>query len=284
MSVIDSHLHLWELGAGGYGWLDGITGPLHASFTAAAARAELDAAGVDGAILVQADDTADDTAFLLATADTNDWVMGVVGWVPIDDGARAAALLDRWADHPRFCGVRQLLHDDPRDGLLLTSDGRSLASMLAARGLPLDIPDGFPRLLADATALAASEDGLTVVIDHLGKPPASTEGFERWRAELAAAAALPNTVAKVSGLSTADRPFAAADARRAWEVALDAFGPHRLMLGGDWPITITSGGYVPVWSGLSELVDELSLAEQQSLRGGTAAAVYRLAPLGGHRA
>lgn len=275
MTSIDAHLHLWNRDRG-YRWLDAAPEVLRADFTVEQARAELDAAGVDRAVLVQADDTEADTAFLLDTGDAHPWIAGVVGWVPIDDAGRAEAMLDRLADRRSLRGVRQLLHDDPRDGLLLAPDGRRLAALLAARGLTLDIPNAYPRLLADATALARSVEGLTVVIDHLAKPPSDTGPFEAWSAELAAAAALPNTVAKVSGLCEAGRPFAASDARRAWEFALEHFGPDRLMLGGDWPVSVTSGGYAPVWRELTSLLDELSPDERGSLLGGTATRVYGL--------
>lgn len=280
MTVIDAHLHLWERDRG-YHWLDDAPEPLRADFTADRARAELDLAGVDTAILVQADDTEADTGFLLDTADAHDWIVGVVGWLPIDDAARAEEMLDHWSDRPVLHGVRQLLHDDPRDGQLSRPDARRLAALLAERGLALDVPNAFPRLLGDATALAASEPGLTVVIDHLAKPPADPDRFDVWSEQLAAVAALPNTVGKVSGLSEAGRRFSAADASRAWEVALERFGPDRLMLGGDWPITVTSGGYAPVWAALTELVDTLSPSERAMLRSGTATRVYRLDEPGG---
>lgn len=279
MPTIDAHLHLWNRD-GGYRWLDAAPESLRQDFTAEQARDELRAAGVDAAILVQADDTEADTEFLLATAVEHSWVAGVVGWVPIDDAVRAEALLDRWTDggsgRGSLRGVRQLLHDDPRDGLLLAPDGRRLATLLAGRGLALDVPNAFPRLLPDAIALARAEAGLTVVIDHLAKPPSDSESFDAWSAAMATAASLPNTVAKVSGLSTAGRPFAAADARRAWDTALEGFGPDRLMLGGDWPITVTSGGYGPVWRELTSLLEELSPTEQEALLGGTAVRTYGL--------
>ena len=61
-----------------------------------------------------------------------------------------------------------------------------------------------------------------------------------------------------------------------WEVALEAFGPSRLMYGSDWPMTVPSGGYESTWVVLSELAGELSAHEQQAVLSGTAASVYRI--------
>ena len=52
---------------------------LFRSFGADEARETLDAAGVRGAVLVQADDTVADTESMLAVAARNPWVFGVVG-------------------------------------------------------------------------------------------------------------------------------------------------------------------------------------------------------------
>ena len=41
------------------------------------------------------------------------------------------------------------------------------------------------------------------MIDHLGKPPIGREEMTTWQRELRSAAALPNVLAKLSGLNTA---------------------------------------------------------------------------------
>jgi L-fuconolactonase len=93
---------------------------------------------------------------------------------------------------------------------------------------------------------------------------------------LRAVAAHPNTTAKVSGLQVPGRRFTAAEVRPAWEVALELFGPGRLMWGSDWPMTVLVGGYGAAWEVMSSLVAELSEAEQAQILAGTAASVYGL--------
>jgi L-fuconolactonase len=57
------------------------------------------------------------------------------------------------------------------------------------------------------------------------------------------------------------------------DVALDAFGPERLIYGSDWPLNEMCAGPAAWW----RAVDELSPTEQQAIMGGTATAFYRLA-------
>lgn len=281
-AVIDSHLHVWDLTGGGYAWLGPDHGELHASFSPETAQQELGVAGVTAAVLVQADDSEADTRFLLDTADRFDIVAGVVGWVQLDDPMRARAQLDDYGKHEAFSGVRQLIHGDPREDLLDLPAVRRTLAMLAERGLPFDVPDAWPRHLPGLAELAADLPDLTVVVDHLGKPPRGGSDYDAWARALREVARRPNTVAKVSGLQVDGQPHTVEAVRPVWDVAVEAFGPSRLMYGSDWPMTVPSGGYQRTWAVLSQLAGELSAHEQAAVLAGTAASVYRIeAPVAG---
>jgi L-fuconolactonase len=274
--VIDAHLHLWDLQRSAYSWITPELGPLHTTITAERAEGELGAVGVERAVLVQAEDSVADTEFMLEVAAGRDWVAGVVGWVQLDDPAVAAAQLDRFAAEPAFRGVRHLVHDDPRDDFLALPAVRTSLGLLAERGLPFDVPDAWPRHLTATAELAGALPALTVVLDHLGKPPHGRPDFPAWREAFAAVAARPNTVAKVSGLQVRGEPFTVAGIRPAWESALELFGPDRLMWGSDWPMTLLTAGYAGTWEVMAELIGELTEKEQDKILEGTAQRVYRL--------
>lgn len=273
---LDAHLHLWDLRRGGYSWLTPDHGALYDSFTPEQARTEMDGCGVTGAILVQAEDSERDTEFLLAVAKRHEWVSGVVGWVQLDAPAVVQRQLDRWQRDRVFCGVRQLVHDDPRDDLLQRPEVRRSLAAVAQRGLVLDVPDAWPRHLLATAELAAALPDLPVVLDHLGKPPLDPDSWSRWRAQVAEVAARPNTTAKVSGLQMPGRRLGVDTLRRTWDAALELFGPTRLMWGSDWPMTLLADGYARTWAVLATLIGELSQDEQRLVLSGTAARVYRL--------
>jgi L-fuconolactonase len=48
------------------------------------------------------------------------------------------------------------------------------------------------------------------------------------------------------------------------------------MYGGDWPISVLSGGYDRVWGGLSELFNELPELDRDNILGRTATDFYRI--------
>lgn len=273
---LDAHLHLWELGEGRYSWLGPQHGQLNRTFSAQEARATLAASGVGGAIVVQADDTVADTEAMLENAARHDWIAGVVGWLPLEDPAAAAALLEHWQQHPKFCGVRTLIHDDPRPNVLELPAVRASLRLLENAGLAFDVPDAFPRHLGQAAGIARDFPGLTVVLDHLGKPPraGTAADMEDWERQLRALAAFPNAVAKVSGLHCDGAPYTADALHYVWDIALEAFGPGRLMYGGDWPVSLLGAPYAEVVGPVSELVGTLSSGEAAAVWNGTAERAY----------
>lgn len=276
--TIDAHLHLWDLDTGDYGWNTPALGAVHGSFGAAQARAALDSAGVAAAVLVQAGDTRGDTERMFAVAEQEPWVAGVVAWLPLADPSEAGRLLDEWSDRP-VVGIRQLLHDHPDPALLDAADVRRTIGLLGERGLPLDVPDAWPRLWP-ALARLAAESSTTLVLDHLGKPAPGSAGPE-WRAALAALAAHPHVVAKLSGFAAFLPPGepVTADAIAPFvDAALAAFGPDRLMFGGDWPISLSGGDYAAVTAAVRGALAGLSAAERDAVFDGTARRVYGLRP------
>lgn len=275
--VIDSHLHVWDRQVSDYSWLGPQHGELYDDFRAERALEVLAFAGVDAAVLVQADDSVADTRYLLGVADSFDFVAGVVGWIALDDPATAVRQLEEHAAHPKFRGVRQLTHIDPRADVLSLPAVRRTLTVLADAGLPFEVPDAWPRDLANVADLAADLPELVVVVDHLGKPPRGRAAdLGAWEADLRTVAERPNTVAKVSGLQQPGQPFTTDALRPVLDVALDAFGASRLMYGGDWPMTVTDGGYQRHWQVVRDLIGELSASEQAQLLGGTASTVYDL--------
>jgi L-fuconolactonase len=140
-------------------------------------------------------------------------------------------------------------------------------------GLVLELPVVWPRHLDDVPRLAQSLPRLTIVIDHLGKPPLDGD-LADWSAALARAAASPNVAAKISGLNTATaRPdWDATTLAPAVSVALDAFGRGRLVCGSDWPVALLNGDYERVWRETRALVDD-----DPQLLAANAARLYGLA-------
>ena len=136
----------------------------------------------------------------------------------------------------------------------------------------------FPRHFDDVAAVAKRFPALRIVVDHLGKPPIGTSALPRWAAMLRDVASHQNVMAKISGLNTtvAHADWSAADWSRPLEVALECFGPDRLMCGSDWPVALLNGDYARVWDATRTAVQMLAPGCAGALLGSNACRIYRL--------
>jgi L-fuconolactonase len=290
--VIDAHLHLWNTERLRYEWLQRPENAvINRTFGFADVRSRAAAAGVDRAVLVQADDSAADTEVMLEIAAAHPEVAGVVAWVPLDRPAEAAARLDELEKRPAFSGIRTLIHDQPDpDWLLRPEVGEGLA-LLEQRGIPFDVIAVLPRHLSHVPVLSERYPELRMVLDHLAHPPlgepgtgesgTGESGMGEWRALITAAARNPRVFAKVSGLYPPGSSWTADDLEEVVDFAFGLFGPDRLMFGSDWPVAELSGGYAKVRTELSRLFASLSPDGHLAVLGGTAARFYALRPASG---
>jgi L-fuconolactonase len=61
-----------------------------------------------------------------------------------------------------------------------------------------------------------------------------------------------------------------------FHLALDLFGPQRLMFGSDWPVCLLAGDYQAVHHLFTTAIHALSSSEQAALAGGNALRIYGL--------
>ncbi|MEV7794473.1 amidohydrolase family protein [Streptomyces sp. NPDC087512] len=282
--IIDAHHHVWDLGARPQPWIKGeALAPLARSFSAADLTAQARAAGVTGTVVVQTVCVPEETPELLALAAGSDLVAGVVGWTDLTapDVADTIAALRERPGGDRLVGIRHQVQEEPDPSWLLRPDVRRGLSAVAAAGLVYDLVV-TPGQLAAAADAAARLTGLTFVLDHLGKPPIATGELEPWGADLRRLAALPNTVAKLSGLVTEAAPgnWRTEDLRPCADIALDAFGPRRLMFGSDWPVCTLRADYTSVLGIADRLTESLGPGEKDAVFHRNALRVYGLTDFG----
>jgi L-fuconolactonase len=278
-AAVDGHLHIWNPSRLQLPWLRPEHGLLNSAYEPADVEPLLAPAGVGRAILVQAAHLHEDTDLMLEAAEANDWIAAVVGWLPLASPVDTAARLEELAGKPKLRGVRHLIfeeRDDPH-WILRPAVLESL-ELVAERGLVLDLPVIFPDHLADVTTLASALPDLTIVIDHLGKPPIDGPDFDQWARQFHAAARAPNVAAKISGLNTATtrRDWSAADLAPAISVAVEAFGADRLLCGSDWPVALLNGDYLRVWNETRRALDTVAPDDQERILTQTACRLYGL--------
>jgi L-fuconolactonase len=271
--MIDSHQHFWRYDPAEYDWIDESMRPLQRDFLPEDARAVMQPAGVEAAIAVQARQTESETHWLIELARQHPFIRGVVGWIDLqaDDADRR---LDGLRHHACIVGMRHVVQAEP-DGFLDRPAFRRGVSALERHGLIYDILI-YARQLGEATRFARAFPRQRFVLDHLGKPDVRGGRFEEWRTNLTALAELPHVWCKLSGLVTeADwRTWTPRQLRPYIDVALEAFGPSRVMFGSDWPVCGVAASYAQVLSVVRDAVADYSADEQAQMLGRTADEVY----------
>lgn len=275
MNTVDAHLHVWDPRQLRYPWLDdepNIGGPFLPD--------DLEPGVVDKQVFVQADcaDGLAEARWVASLAPGWPQLHGIVAHAPVETQG-LGAVLDQLEELEPLVGVRRLLQDEP---LEFVESAELLAGLreLAARGLPFDACIRHHQLAALVrTARAVPE--LTIVLDHLGKPPVpeglgSPAGAE-WARNLAALAAAPNVYAKLSGLAPESDPARslAQQVVPFLDVALETLGPERLMAGSDFPVSADTVHQLGYREWFELVAGTLAEDEREQVMGTTALSVYR---------
>ena len=131
--TIDAHIHFWRYDPAEYGWIDDSMAALRRDCLPDEARREMDHAGIDACVAVQARQTLDETRWLLALADAHPFIAGVVGWVDLqaDD---VYGQLEEFATHSKLVGIRHIVQSEAdEEGVWNHPAGEARSTMLEER-------------------------------------------------------------------------------------------------------------------------------------------------------
>ena len=273
---IDSHQHFWRYDAVRDAWITDSMAVLKRDFLPHDLGAELLANGIDASVAVQADQSENETKFLLELAEKNSRIGGVVGWVDLLS-SRVGERLEYFSHFSKLRGFRHIAQAEPDDRFLLRKEFVDGVAQLSTFGFSYDILI-YPRQLPAAIELVARLPEQRFVIDHCAKPEIKTGKITPWATRIREIAQNKNVYCKVSGLVTeADWKFwKAGDFKPYLDVVFDAFGTQRLMFGSDWPVCLFAGTYRQAKQLIEDYVQGFSLADSARVFGGNAARFYGL--------
>ncbi len=273
---IDSHHHFWNYDPIDYSWMNENMGVLKRDYGPADLKKEIDEAGIGGVVSVQASQSLGESDALLKYAAEDDFIKGVVGWFPLA-ADNVAELIAPYADNPLLKGVRHVVQDEPDDRFILDEDFNRGVSLLHELDLVYDILI-YERQLAPSIEFVDRHPDLAFVLDHVAKPRIRDAAMEPWATLMKQMAERPNVSCKLSGMATEGDWVNWTEGQLIpyMEVALEAFGPDRMMFGSDWPVALLAIDY-QLWVGMvRQFISTLSEDEQVAIEGGVATRVYGL--------
>jgi L-fuconolactonase len=273
---IDAHQHFWIYNPTEYGWIDDSMAALRRDFLPGDLKPELQTNRFRGSVAVQARQTLDETRWLLELAEQSPWVLGVVGWVDL----RSPDVRSQLTRNPKLVGVRHIVQSEPDDRFLLHPEFLRGISVLEEFNLAYDILI-YTKHLEVAAEFVERFPRHRFVLDHLAKPPIGSGRLDLWARAIKRIAEFPNVFCKLSGLVTeADwQHWTPEQIVPVLDVAFDAFGPDRLMIGSDWPVCLVAGSYAQVVGAVETYLLTRRPQSRDGVLGGNAQRFWQLAAL-----
>ncbi len=273
---IDAHQHFWKYNRDKHAWIDDTMAVIRKDFMPSDLKEVYRQFGIDGCVAVQADQTLDETNFLLELARENDFIKGVVGWADLRE-SKIDTILEDYHQYDEIKGWRHIVQEEADHNFLLRPDFLKGVSYLEKYDYTYDILI-FPHQLGATLEFVNHFPHQKFVIDHIAKPYIKDGYYDGWALLMKEIAQRENVYCKLSGMITeADyQNWTREQIYPYMELALNAFGAKRIMFGSDWPVCLVAGNYGQVKELVSKFITQLSTNEQKAVMGLNAMNFYNL--------
>ena len=274
--VIDSHQHFWYYEPEKHSWINDSMSVIRHDFLPTDLKKVYDENGINGCVAVQADQTLEETDFLLKLAQDNEFIKGVVGWLDLR-AKNIDLVLERYHSEQKLKGWRHVLQDEADHNFLLRDDFLNGIAYLEKYDYTYDILV-FPHQLGSVLEFVKRFPHHRFVIDHIAKPYIKDGFYEGWAALMKEIGKQENVYCKLSGIITeADyNTWTAEHMHPYMHLVMEAFGSERIMFGSDWPVCLVAGNYSQVKKIVTDFIETLSIQDQAMIMGENAIAFYNL--------
>jgi L-fuconolactonase len=274
--IIDSHQHFWKYNSETHAWIDDSMANIRKNFLPRELETVYQVNGIDACIAVQADQTLEETNFLLDLAYKNSFIKGVVGWVDL----RALDIeeqLHYLRKHDLLKGFRHIVQGETDPEFMLRPAFLNGISKLEQFNFTYDILI-FASQLDMTLKFVEKFPNQKFVIDHIAKPNIKEGKYEDWADNMNALSKFKNVRCKLSGIITeADyKSWTQEQVHPYIETALNTFGTDRCMFGSDWPVCLVAGTYGRVKKLITDAIAHLDASKQADIMGNNAAEFYNL--------
>lgn len=278
MDRIDSHQHFWKYNAQRDAWITDDMSVIQRDFLPEDLEPILKRNGVKACVAVQADQSLQETSFLLSLSKEFSYIEGVVGWIDLKD-VRVEEQLAHYSVFSKLKGFRHVIQGEADLHFMLSPSFIRGVAALHKFGFSYDLLIKPHQLKVTNRFLDHFSLEQRFVIDHLAKPFIGTGNTEPWATEMRTLSTnYPNLFCKLSGMVTeADwKSWKHDDFSFYIDHMLETFGPERLMFGSDWPVCLVAADYEQVIEILDKHIGQLSIDEQELIWYKNAERFYKL--------
>lgn len=273
---VDAHQHFWKYNPLKHQWITEEMGVLRKDFGPAELVPLLQQAGIDGSIAVQADETEDETSFLLDLSSQHDFIKSVVGWTDLKRPDAEETIIQH-AHSPKLAGFRSIMQGAEDQAYLSHSLFTKNVRLLSQYDLSYDLLVYHKQLDALIRFVDKLPDN-RLILDHLGKPDIKNSQIKAWKKNMKTLSEHPKLYCKFSGMITeADHhQWRYEDLQPYLEIAAEYFGLERICFGSDWPVCLLAGSFHQVVGVAEKFAQQLSQVQREQLFGLNALTFYKI--------
>lgn len=275
MKIIDTHQHFWKYNSTDFGWVTDEMQVLRKDYLPDELAVIIKKNQVNSCIAVQADQSENETNFLLELAAKNSFISGVVGWVDLRNPNIEERLL-YYKAFPKLKGFRHILQSEA-PSFMLQEDFLYGLSLLQKYNYTYDILI-FPKHLDAALELVKKFPQQSFVIDHMAKPDINHKEIHLWEKGMREIGKYANVSCKLSGLVTEAnwQTWTNQDLAPYMQIIVQAFGIDRIMFGSDWPVCLLASTYDRWLSVVKDFFLPYSIEDQEKVFYKNAISFYHL--------
>lgn len=276
MQRIDAHQHFWQYKPVRDSWITEDMAVIRRDFLPDDLWPLLQTHGFEGCVAVQADQSEEETNFLLRLADKHAFIKGVVGWVDLTAN-NVEERLAYFKGFKKLVGFRHILQvETVRDFMLQEAFCRGIA-LLKTYDFTYDILIHADQLKFIPAFVEAFPEQ-RFVLDHIAKPDIKGKSFDQWAKEMQTVSTYQNVFCKISGMVTeADwKAWKPADFVSYLNTAVECFGLDRVMFGSDWPVCLVAASYGQTFNLIAGYFAGYDVKTRDAFFGSNAARFYQL--------
>jgi L-fuconolactonase len=281
--IIDTHQHLWDLNRFRLPWIQP-GHPLARNHVTDDYLRETDGCGVVGTVYMEVDvapeHQPEEAEYVVELCRRPDNPMrgAIISGRPAEEGFEPYIRRFAGPAYGGFVkGARQVLHGSMPAGFCLQPSFIRSVRLLGELGLSFDVCIR-PEDIGEAAKLADACPGTQFVLDHCGNADVQSEDLSQWRRDIDSLARRPNVACKISGIIVTAKPgeWDAEDLAPIVLHCAGAFGPDRIVFGGDWPVCTLTAPLREWISALRQIISSWPEDRRRKLLHDNALRVYRL--------
>lgn len=251
--ITDTHVHLLDTRKFKYGWASGAP-KLGRDWTIHDLETAAKPYVIESMVFVEVDvdypQHMDEAAWVQQLSLGDARLKGCVASLPLEQGAKLEADLDKLSKLPVVKGIRRLIQNKSDPEFVLRPDFIAATRLLPKFNYSFDVCI-YHHQFGNVIEFIRRCPEVSFILDHIGKPGIRDGMMEPWKRHIRELSELPNVVCKLSGVTTeADHDNWNREQLRPYiDHVIESFGFNRIMYGGDWPVAELAGKYTD-WIGV----------------------------------